>query len=238
MTVEFLSDLQTKANDLSSEAKRLMKSLDLALSRVSNVLDKDPTEPLSVNAKCFQVCTRGPHCGRRGGTEVFQSLETLLADDDSANVEESDCLRHCGQGPNLLLDGILYSAMDEKKAAELVERIRSSSKLPIDLLLNDNNRDDFLRYEEARSLLTICLTDMSGTAVALKANIEAAAGALPEYREERMVRMNLILKVIKTEKELLGAIEVVQNKLGSIVPLDAFVETIFATEISAWKKQD
>ena len=78
---------------------------------------------------------------------------------------------------------------------------------------------------------------MAGTKAALKANIEAACENLPENREERMIRMNLILEATKTERLLASAVEEVQERLASVIPLDAFVEVIFTNKISSWRKE-
>ncbi|MBX9691676.1 MAG: (2Fe-2S) ferredoxin domain-containing protein [Cyanobacteria bacterium] len=235
MTIELLNGLSQKATELVNESTRLTKSLDLATSRVTNVLSKAPTEAMSVKAKLLEVCTLGPYCCRRGGTEVYQTLKLLLAEDANAQVKESDCLHHCGQGPNLLLDGILYSGMNEEKARELVKQLSHSSKLPVELIVSPENSDAFLEFEEARSLLVRCLKNMVDTKAALKANIEASATNLPENREERMIQINLLLRAMKADRALAAREKELQVRLAKIVPLNDFVEVVFSRALADWR---
>ncbi len=234
MTID-LNVLSQKANELVNESTRLTKSLDQATSRVTNVLSKAPTETMSVKAKQLEVSTLGPYCCRRGGTEVYQTLKLLLAEDANAQVKESDCLHHCGQGPNLLLDGILYSAMTEEKARELVKQLSNSSKLPIELIVSPENSDAFLEFEDARSSLVLCLKRMVDAKAALKANIGACSTNLPENREERMIQINLLLRAMKADRALAERVKELQIKLAKVVPLNDFVEVIFTRALTDWR---
>lgn len=237
MTVELLTRLQERAVSLVETSKQQRKSLDLAVSRVTHTLDKTPDRPLDIKSRCFEVCTRGPHCGRRGGDEVLKKLEVLTADLEGASVEASDCLRHCGQGPNVRLDGVVYSSMTPEKAEGLLQHLRETDKLPVEILLTQSNEDDFLMFELARSNLFLSVQEMSTLAIELEASISTRSRCLPAEREPRMIAMCSILEAVKLERRLRDELDEAQNKLGSVVPLDVFVETIFTRRLEAWAKK-
>lgn len=79
------------------------------------------------------VCT-GQRCGSQNSYEVISTLRKELAVDKEGFSQDGtvlfctqNCLKQCGKGPNLLLDGVLYSAMNVQKAKELVKTLKTMS---------------------------------------------------------------------------------------------------------------
>ncbi len=79
------------------------------------------------------VCT-GQRCGAQNSQEVISFLRKELAvnkegfsQDGTVFFCTQNCLKQCGKGPNLLLDGVLHSAMNLQKARELVDKLKKAA---------------------------------------------------------------------------------------------------------------
>lgn len=74
------------------------------------------------------LCT-GERCGRKGNLDILWNLKKALkigkngiSQDGKFWLRTQNCLKHCGDAPNLMIDGVRYSGLTEEK---LMERIRS-----------------------------------------------------------------------------------------------------------------
>jgi NADH:ubiquinone oxidoreductase subunit E len=79
----------------------------------------------SSNKLIIQVCDSAP-CQIKGADRVLSAIENFFhqkaGDDFNSNVkiERMSCLGHCAEGPNILINGTLYSRMDEGKVIEII----------------------------------------------------------------------------------------------------------------------
>lgn len=67
----------------------------------------------------LEVCA-GPNCSRRG--RLAQLAERYR---DRVEVKLVPCMRQCGKGPNLRLDGKLYNGADEQLLDRLMDELDS-----------------------------------------------------------------------------------------------------------------
>ena len=72
------------------------------------------------------VCS-GQRCGSKNAAQVLSFLRKELeidpegySKDKTIFLSTQNCLKQCGKGPNLLLDGVLHSAMTPEKAKQLL----------------------------------------------------------------------------------------------------------------------
>ena len=68
----------------------------------------------------LEVCA-GPNCGKR--TEIAACAERLCKN-SKIQLKTSGCMRMCGKGPNVRLDGVIYNGMTEEKLRELLNQIK------------------------------------------------------------------------------------------------------------------
>lgn len=76
------------------------------------------------------VACSGPRCGAKQGAQLLQILkeelkigENGISEDGRLFLRTQRCLKQCRTSPNILVDGVLHSHMDEKKVRELVKTI-------------------------------------------------------------------------------------------------------------------
>jgi hypothetical protein len=74
----------------------------------------------SLSAPHIQVCQNKDCCKRyQGRIDLFQTIHDLQLD---AQVESSGCLSHCGQGPNIEIDGqVVHEITNAATAAAQLE---------------------------------------------------------------------------------------------------------------------
>lgn len=70
----------------------------------------------------------GPNCGNRGGRSLARFVETAYGVKSGGesrrggfSYQVSSCMKHCGKGPNLKWDGVLYEGADEDLLRALIE---------------------------------------------------------------------------------------------------------------------
>lgn len=66
----------------------------------------------------LELCA-GPNCGK--AVEMAALAEKLCAGKGNVTLRFTQCMRRCGQGPNLKWDGTLYNRADEKLLRKLLE---------------------------------------------------------------------------------------------------------------------
>jgi len=65
----------------------------------------------------LEICA-GPNCSRRG--QLAQLAEPYRG---KVEIKFVPCMRQCGKGPNLRLDGKLYNGVDAQLLARLMEKL-------------------------------------------------------------------------------------------------------------------
>ncbi|MDD3607224.1 MAG: NAD(P)H-dependent oxidoreductase subunit E [Candidatus Moranbacteria bacterium] len=77
------------------------------------------------NKIIIQVCDSAP-CQIRGADKVLSAIENFFhqkaGDDFNSNIkiERISCLGHCAEGPNVLINGTLYSRVNEGKIIDII----------------------------------------------------------------------------------------------------------------------
>lgn len=76
------------------------------------------------------VCCSGSRCTKNGAIEVLKAVkETLDIDfnettkDGKIRLRTQNCLKKCGLGPNIMVNGEFYHRMDKTKTLELMKNI-------------------------------------------------------------------------------------------------------------------
>lgn len=236
MKQDLLLELVADARSTLDQMKKHRKALETALVRVQPLLNKYLVEGHDRSACRFNVCMLGPSCKKRGGAELLQELKTLCAGHERAEVLESECLHRCGRGPNVEVGGIVYTNMDKKRAAELVESQLSAKSLNVDLLIDDDFAPEAVVAEDKRCQLQSCHENAVQVHLNLGAQIEALAEGLPSEHKERVSMQVQLMKAMELHASLKSEVSEAEELLKRVVPLDAFVSKIFARKLSAWSK--
>ena len=114
---------------------------------VADKLDMDPINVLSVitfypfyrqhkiGKRHIRVC-RTLSCAMAGAAKVcdrmleeFNTDLNAVSPDGEVTVEYAECLASCGTAPVMLVDDELYENLDETKAKEICDRIKSEANL-------------------------------------------------------------------------------------------------------------
>lgn len=238
MKHELLSQLVTESGTELDQLKKHKKGLETALVRVQPLLNKYLTEGHDSSDCSFKVCMLGPSCKRRGGAELFAELEKLTAPYPQAEVVESQCLARCGRGPNVELGGIVYTSMNASRAAELVESQLGKKRLNVDLLVDDEFASEAVVAENKRCLLDDEVRKVIGLKASLQAQIEAVSANLPADHNRRVSAQVLLMQAMKLHEAISLELAEAEELLKRVVPLDAFVDKIFARELAGWRSRN
>lgn len=68
----------------------------------------------------LELCA-GPNCGK--AAELAACAEKLCAETPSLSLKFVPCMRLCGRGPNIRLDGKLYHAVTDEMLTQLVRNL-------------------------------------------------------------------------------------------------------------------
>ena len=95
----------------------IARELGTKASFLAAIIRRIPSLRLK-NTHVLEICG-GPNCSRRGNL-------AQLAEGYRGRVEVKlvPCMRQCGKGPNLRLDGKLYNGADEQLLASLMEELK------------------------------------------------------------------------------------------------------------------
>jgi (2Fe-2S) ferredoxin len=76
----------------------------------------------------IQVCQNKDCCKRyQGRIDLFQTIHDLQLD---AKVESSGCLSHCGQGPNIEIDGLVLHEITNAATAAVQLELTLGKPIP------------------------------------------------------------------------------------------------------------
>jgi (2Fe-2S) ferredoxin len=82
----------------------------------------------SLSAPHIQVCQSKDCCKRyQGRIDLFQTIHDFNLD---AKVESSGCLSHCGQGPNIEIDGQLFHEITNAATAAVQLEMTLGKAIP------------------------------------------------------------------------------------------------------------
>lgn len=97
--------------------EEIARELGTKASFLAAIIRRIPSLRLK-DGHVLEICA-GPNCSRRGNL-------AQLAEGYRGRVEVKlvPCMRQCGKGPNLRLDGKLYNGADEQLLARLMEELK------------------------------------------------------------------------------------------------------------------
>lgn len=237
MTNALLSQLVANATAELDTIKKSRKALEVAVMRVQPLLNKYITEGHARTDTEFKVCTLGPSCCKRGGIELLADMKKLAEGHPEATVVESECLRRCGRGPNVEVGGIVYTQMNAERARELFESQLKKQALNVDLLVNDEFASESVNCEEKRCLLDLGVAKSRAILVSLGAQIHALSINLSQEPHQKVLDQVLLIQAMKAHLALRPEVDEAEQLLKRVVPLNAFVDRIFALEKAEWEKQ-
>jgi len=236
MTYALLSQLVANATAELDTIKKSRKALEIAVMRVQPLLNKYITEGHAKSDTEFKVCTLGPSCCKRGGIELLAEMKKLAEAHPEASVVESECLRRCGRGPNVEVAGIVYTQMNAERARELIDSQLKKQALNVDLLVNDEFAAESVNCEEKRCRLDLEIGKARATLASLGAQIQALDANLSPEPHQKVLDQVLLILAMKSHSALRPEIEEAELLLKRVVPLNAFVDRIYAMEKSDWEK--
>ena len=77
------------------------------------------------------VCCSGSRCAKNGSIEVLKAIKENLGIDVNGTtidgrirLSTQNCFKKCNLGPNIMVNGKLYSKMDKVKSLELIKSIK------------------------------------------------------------------------------------------------------------------
>ena len=231
-----LSQLVTDATAELDTLKKSRKGLETAVMRVQPLLNKYVTEGHARKDAEFKVCTLGPSCCKRGGIELLADMKKMAEAHPEARVVESECLRRCGRGPNVEVGGIVYTGMNAERARQLMETQLNSKVLAVDLLVDDEFAPEAVVAEEKRVRHDQTLQRARELFVSLEAQITGLSASLPHDPPKKVLLQVLLMQAMKLHLSLKEELAGSDELLKKVVPLNAFVDRIFAREFETWQK--
>jgi NADH:ubiquinone oxidoreductase subunit E len=79
-------------------------------------------EALPVNLLSIEICT-GISCHLLGAPDLMETIETLPPDKrEQIDLREVSCLKHCGKGPNVRINGIVFPGMTPGRLLDEIEQ--------------------------------------------------------------------------------------------------------------------
>ncbi|MCJ8341330.1 MAG: NAD(P)H-dependent oxidoreductase subunit E [Cetobacterium sp.] len=131
----FIENLSDKKNDykilsyvveelgyIPEEVKRyICKKLDIFPFTLEGTINFYPKLKNS-NKKLIKIC-KGRVCGKKS-TEILNYLEKYLNDKDEYVLEIVGCLGRCNKGPNIWIEGDIYSYNTFEDIKKILEDIR------------------------------------------------------------------------------------------------------------------
>lgn len=131
-----LHAIQKDQGAISNEAAEwVAEKLEIEPINVLSVISFYPFfRQRAIGKRHIRVC-RTLSCAMAGGSKVCDTLLkefgtelNAVSPDGEVTVEFAECLASCGTAPVMLVDDELYESLDESKAKELCDRIKSEAK--------------------------------------------------------------------------------------------------------------
>ena len=126
-----LDDIQEKYGYISNYAQeKVSQYLNIPQSRIYATVKINPRYSFEEQAKYkIKVCN-GKECSNKGKERIEKQLKKLLnidygekTKDGLISLEKVRCLGFCGKGPNMSINGEIYTNLDSNKVNELIKRI-------------------------------------------------------------------------------------------------------------------
>lgn len=131
-----LHAIQKDQGAISNEAAEwVARKLEIEPINVLSVVSFYPFfRQQRIGKRHIRVC-RTLSCAMAGGAKVCDTLLkefgtelNAVSPDGEVTVEFAECLASCGTAPVMLVDDELYESLDESKAKEICDRIKTEAK--------------------------------------------------------------------------------------------------------------
>ena len=130
VVLEMLYELQDAHGSIPAWLKKeAARAADVNLSFVGILLRMSPRLKEAPCEHEILFCT-GERCGRKGNLDILWNLKKTLkigkngiSQDGRFCLRTQNCLKHCKDAPNLVIDGVRYSGLAEKEVLELIRSV-------------------------------------------------------------------------------------------------------------------
>ena len=127
--VELLREVQEIYGAVARSAQeKIAAALSLQPALLSALVKRFPSLKEQAYDHRVTVCT-GPRCLRRGAGKALAAAEQALGVQCGACTKDGrfflttqNCMKKCGQGPNVRIDDQLYSGVEPESVAELIKK--------------------------------------------------------------------------------------------------------------------
>lgn len=108
---------------------QIAKALDIGLPTLSVFIKRIPSLKEADIKHHIVVCS-GPRCDARNSIHVIKAVQDFLglkpgqiSKDHRFSLEAQNCMKHCGFGPNMKIDGVIYDHMTPEKVKEVLSAL-------------------------------------------------------------------------------------------------------------------
>lgn len=77
------------------------------------------------------ICCSGSRCAKNGSVEVLKEVRKTLgidfgetSDDGRIRLTTQNCFKKCGEGPNMMINGVFHHKLDKEKTRKILEGLK------------------------------------------------------------------------------------------------------------------
>lgn len=113
-----------------AHTKTIANEFNVAQAIVNTFIKLSPSIKTSI-VENEVVCCSGPRCSANGSMAVIKSIKDELGisfdettPDGKIRLSSQNCFKHCGKGPNVMVNGEILHHLDDKKAKEVIKGLK------------------------------------------------------------------------------------------------------------------
>lgn len=129
--VAMLREIQEVVGCIPADIQnRIAQEFDVKVAIISKIIKLYPSLKSS-NFKHRIVACSGARCADKEGGQIYEALKKELevdkdglSKDGTVYVTTQNCLKRCKMGPNIYIDGEMYSQLKPSDIKELIQKLK------------------------------------------------------------------------------------------------------------------
>lgn len=134
--IPILQEIQQQQQFVSKQdIEHVANYLQIKRSQVEAIIKFSKTIQLQKPGKHTITICMGPHCIQNGSLKLMKQIQQILeiqegetSKDGIFTLKTTKCLQNCTSAPNISIDGVIYTRMDEKRIKEVLKQYRENGK--------------------------------------------------------------------------------------------------------------